>query len=478
MEIGSLVSLVDGRSLTDVAARQSIDGKVAALLVNPDQVFDLLSPSSARCSWRRVSGTEGFLLVTREALAVRAALALQSFTGYIWLNCQGTIFVDPVSSYHPLQDFEANGAEDDDDEEEDRREWLTTLGLEPYVSGDDDLVNIQQDQLLTRRLRIQLGGDFLFAEPWSRGCRVEREGDKLRFYVAKDALVLVNGEQALDDEELLLSKGDTISFGFSMLFVFGENHKDWNDAYFDELYDEESSDSRRRRRIVALIAEANALAEYAGRNDVKYELVNDSTLRVSSSRCEIDDLWSEEKLARRIFRMRPPQIIGKGTRNEDPFFDPPDHRLVGVAYLSLDPISYLMEVTEDALPIVNSKGNVTGILKVRITPTLDEDENEEDERHIGDHMGKIMTVEVKVASVTGRFTSSGQALGKNKSPSIFVRTKWFLLSSPAQMLKTARAEGVDETYKFDANFRLRQIITGDLLTYLREVSMEIEVWSQ
>lgn len=53
----------------------------------------------------------------------------------------------------------------------------------------------------------------------------------------------------------------------------------------------------------------------------------------------------------------------------DPFYDPPGHQLIGVAYLYLDPLNYLIESQEQPT-IVSFKGDVVGELTIDLEPKL------------------------------------------------------------------------------------------------------------
>ena len=63
-------------------------------------------------------------------------------------------------------------------------------------------------------------------------------------------------------------------------------------------------------------------------------------------------------------KVRPPDV--------DPFYEPPNDSLIGVAYCFLDALSYKIEVHEN-LSIINFKGAVVGELEVEIFPSMGED---------------------------------------------------------------------------------------------------------
>ena len=86
--------------------------------------------------------------------------------------------------------------------------------------------------------------------------------------------------------------------------------------------------------------------------------------------------WRKEKFVNRCYIMReiyelfaagggglPPEL----SRDQDPFWDPPEPVLVGVANVYLSSLSYLIEF-EDAVDCCNFKGKVEGVLQVHIQP--------------------------------------------------------------------------------------------------------------
>ncbi len=54
----------------------------------------------------------------------------------------------------------------------------------------------------------------------------------------------------------------------------------------------------------------------------------------------------------------------------DPFYDPPKHKLVGVAVLFLQPLSFLVDIAERPA-VVSFKGEVVGELEVEVSAMLE-----------------------------------------------------------------------------------------------------------
>ena len=88
-------------------------------------------------------------------------------------------------------------------------------------------------------------------------------------------------------------------------------------------------------------------------------------------------LWTYEKFESRLFLMR--EMFNDWTlwnrdmnclketytNDKDPFWDPPEARLIGTAVLYLDSLSFLLEI-EETTPIIDFKGKQCGELTCEI----------------------------------------------------------------------------------------------------------------
>ena len=403
--------------------------------------------------------------------------------------------------------------------------WFADFGLDlrPRDDATSYLVNIQPEPWLSRRVRVAVDDEIIVGGRRGASLRLGRSGIcerhcslarrdedgliRVRPGPRGSPLVSINGEQVTDDERAL-EDGDVLALGFGAVFVVGDAAAaDWRDAgLFDaqveDLFASASSSAarlrleRRCRLSLARVAEANALADELGR-DVNFDLkliLDDIVITARSDKYEVDDAWSEDKLAARLPRMR---FMRKRFQTDldrdlqrldlafpvdrDPFYDSPDHRLIGVAFLYLDALTYLLELRE-AVPIVDYKGNRAGELVVHLAPSLpndnddDDDDDDDSQQNIGfdtdevdlaKHVGKILALQLRIVAARG--------LPPRTSASVFVRCTWFLNTTP---LDTPRCHRDTTDPRFDHLFALRQIITHDFLHYLKDSALEFQLYGQ
>ena len=80
----------------------------------------------------------------------------------------------------------------------------------------------------------------------------------------------------------------------------------------------------------------------------------------------------------------------------DPFYDPPGHQLIGVTYLYLDPVKYMIE-SHETPTIVSFKGEVVGELAVSLIPKLVSDMKD----GFDDYLPVLDTAEKKLKDYNG-----------------------------------------------------------------------------
>jgi len=207
---------------------------------------------------------------------------------------------------------------------------------------------------------------------------------------------------------------------------------------------------------------------------------------------EPPDLWTYTKFLRRIELMRsmftsflrfeadhellkkmfPPDI--------DPFYEPPLDALVGVAYIYLDPINYMMEIHERTT-LVSFKGYEVGEIEFSIKPTLkiptdptkipspfhEKDLYEPMEVNLNNYVGETVRMNFTVRMV--------HDLPPQRISRAFVSFKFFLQEIP---MTTSRSGRKSVNPEFHETLGVDQIITEDFLTYLTDRAIELEVWAQ
>ncbi|KAJ8604369.1 hypothetical protein CTAYLR_002567 [Chrysophaeum taylorii] len=333
------------------------------------------------------------------------------------------------------------------------REWLAKRGLDMDAGR---LVNISPEPALTGRVRIRddvrtVGAlattDLLLGRFDVRPSHATLSSSGLR--VHEGALVLVNGEEVRGD--VALNDGDTVCFGYSAVFAVGGG--------FDGVV----VDKEEPRLLRRMVAEANAFADEFG-EDVQF--IDSGNIIVRSPKCEVDDAWTPRELVSRLAEMR---NLRRRRRSDFSFIDAPDHQLVGIAFLYLDALTYLVDL-RDAVPIATRRGERVGNLDVHVHPSLEGvGENlldDTDELHLRNYLGQTLDIRIHILLRQSR----------GLPPSVFVRTRWFL--SP-QLLDTPRAplDAVAMSPAIDARFHLRQIVTEAFLDYLATSALELEVFA-
>jgi hypothetical protein len=62
-----------------------------------------------------------------------------------------------------------------------------------------------------------------------------------------------------------------------------------------------------------------------------------------------------------------PSCLAGVTFDVDPFYDPPESQLIGVAHILLEPIAYQLDIQQKT-PVVDYQGNTVGSLAVELVP--------------------------------------------------------------------------------------------------------------
>lgn len=86
-------------------------------------------------------------------------------------------------------------------------------------------------------------------------------------------------------------------------------------------------------------------------------------------------LWEQDKFSNRIYLMRElyarfvddPSCLAEVTSDVDPFYDPPESQLIGVAHILLEPLAYQLDIQQKT-PVVDYQGNTVGSLAVELVP--------------------------------------------------------------------------------------------------------------
>mmetsp|Transcript_40467 Transcript_40467/g.52098 ORF Transcript_40467/g.52098 Transcript_40467/m.52098 type:complete len:1141 (+) Transcript_40467:75-3497(+) len=167
-------------------------------------------------------------------------------------------------------------------------------------------------------------------------------------------------------------------------------------------------------------------------------------------------------------------LSNKFPANVDPFYDIPTQKLVGVAYLYLNSINYLISVNE-TVTVVNFKGDVVGEIDVEMVPMLEshlkalEDEMpifQTEEANLRKLVGESLLLGIKVISARG--------LPRNLCSLAFTSFKFFLEGQP---LRTGCCAARTTAPRWEQTMSLKLIVNDDLVNYVMNEVLEIELWA-
>ena len=206
----------------------------------------------------------------------------------------------------------------------------------------------------------------------------------------------------------------------------------------------------------------------------------DSTIKVAvmfNDNTQPLTLWDFEKFENRLFLMREMfndwsldrdfnRLRGTYDREKDPFWDPPEPRLIGTAVLYLDSLSFLLEI-EETTPIIDFKGKQVGELTVEVIALsvggrslLDNF----DEHQIQDYMGKQLELEVRIIGARGLPASLCHNVTAKYS---------FWDQDPAE---TPPHPGSSIAPDFEHVTHMVVEVDKHFVAYVAEESLEVEVW--
>jgi len=156
----------------------------------------------------------------------------------------------------------------------------------------------------------------------------------------------------------------------------------------------------------------------------------------------------------------------------DAFQDNYDDDLIGVGFVYLDSLQYLLDI-EDNIPIIDINGNPNGSIKLRIRSWIDKIETlpgyiaVDKETHLSNFLDKKLII---------CFYFDGlQNLPENLCSSSYVYFKFFYHRVG---FKTVRHGGENINPILDNIVRVDQRITKDFIQFLRTTSLEMEVFGK
>ena len=158
----------------------------------------------------------------------------------------------------------------------------------------------------------------------------------------------------------------------------------------------------------------------------------------------------------------------------NPFYDPPGHQLIGVAYLYLDPLNYLIE-SKESPTVVSFKGEVVGELTIDLEPQLVSEIKDglddylpvldTSEKNLKDYLGEALLLSFHVKGARG--------LPRKLSQDVFVSFRFFLEAKP---LASGCCGQRTQHPKWDQTLSVTQIVNDDFVHFVSNEAVELEVW--
>jgi len=379
---------------------------------------------------------------------------------------------------------------------EERDDWLRDVGVarakrqgvQARRLQKTILVHVSPDPLLSGRLFVPLKDVVYFGseldmvpedcrritllrkEIQPLHCIIQKRGDMLLVDVNANAIVCLNGEKITGSH--CIKDGDVVLMGFGCLFRVctsgNDTDVDWRGAakgLYDDLTLSEGTpwevmkEEKLVHELQQMILEGNHISRKKER-DVHYAVRVANTgpdetqpcVLVASASSEVTDTWNATKMLRRLCKIK------RNVADPDPYFDAPDHRLIGVGFCALQSLIYLMDIAETC-NIISFKGKAAGTLQISVKPTLANSEQLVGEKHLAHHLGKKVELSITI--------TQAMKLPRKLCASVYVRTAFFLQQDG---LATPRYPTATTSPYFGTSFKVSQIIT--------EGALELQVWGR
>eukprot|EP00002_Diphylleia_rotans_P034349 TRINITY_DN7368_c0_g2_i2.p1 TRINITY_DN7368_c0_g2~~TRINITY_DN7368_c0_g2_i2.p1 ORF type:complete len:836 (+),score=169.73 TRINITY_DN7368_c0_g2_i2:118-2625(+) len=245
---------------------------------------------------------------------------------------------------------------------------------------------------------------------------LKQSGNRYILKAVGDAKVLHNGKPLDCDGEVELRHGDRVLFGANHLYYLnnpiemkeknlGEAKASWEDAQEEILREQgfgvqkgkgmvDMSEGEKAKfmlqgeliRVLPLINEANLIAAELGK-DMMFEIkiLNmfegkkirpELRVQMTSHTSNTYWIWTSEKFVNRVYIMREfyqKFIDGEEmnmSQENDPFWDPNEPVLIGVATVYLKSVTYYIEFDDD-VDLLDYKGKHEGTLHIKVLPCTD-----------------------------------------------------------------------------------------------------------
>lgn len=157
---------------------------------------------------------------------------------------------------------------------------------------------------------------------------------------------------------------------------------------------------------------------------------------------------------------------------DDPFYDIPGDELIGVGYVYLDSLQYMLDLDEN-IPLVNFKGLVAGNLRILARIWIDDVTVEppyvsaDEEMRLENYFNHTCHIRLHIQSLQGI------------SASVCCKTRAeFKFFFHGKKYRTPEHAGYAPNPLVDHTLAITQKITPDFLDFLQSGSLEVEVWGR
>ena len=158
--------------------------------------------------------------------------------------------------------------------------------------------------------------------------------------------------------------------------------------------------------------------------------------------------------------------------SKDPFIDSVKDELIGVSFLHIDPMQYLLDI-DDSLKIINFNGDVSGYLKLNLRSWIDVVEpippyiTVDLEVNVKDNMNKKLITRVYFEYLS--------KLPVSHCAESYIYFK-FMRQFPVYL--TPRCLGSSTHPIIDHTIQIEEIITADLVEYIKTGTIEFEIFGK
>ena len=186
--------------------------------------------------------------------------------------------------------------------------------------------------------------------------------------------------------------------------------------------------------------------------------------------------WEHDKLANRIYMMREMYSESQSDvtylttvdQDDDPFYDPPENQLIGVAHIYLESLGFMLDIQQNT-PLVTDSGTQAGTLSLDIFPcgpggSVD-DVPEIDAPE--DLIGKRMDLLFHINGAKG-------LSGPNKRNGSYVRYRFFGDEDFEETREAQASASPNYGYKRQLTF---SPATRELIKYVQQDHLTVELWS-